>query len=188
MHFEREQFDCPVHEISAYIDGELDAVREREMEAHFEMCSDCAGNLTAQKQFLCELNIRLKRGDEIEVPSDFAKQIVVKAESSVMGLRPARERYNALFICAGLLIFALFALGAESERLVRGLFESFERTAAVGGFFGHVVYSVFLGVVVVMRSFAAQVHVDDLAGLALAGFLCAAIVVLSRRFRKAASA
>lgn len=186
MRFDREKFDCPVHEISAYIDGELDAVREGELEAHFESCADCAADLNLQKQFLCELNMRLRDGDEVKLPVNFAKRIVVNAESSVNGLRPARERYNAVFICAGLLLFALFAMGAEAGKLIQSGLETMERTAAVGGFLGHVAYSVVLGVVVVMRSFASQVHVGDLAGMALAVFLCVSIAVISRRFLRAA--
>lgn len=179
------KFDCPVHEISAYIDGELDEVRELELEAHFDVCRGCADDLNAQKRFLSELNLRLRNEGEVEVPADFAKQIIVNAESSVTGLRPARERYNAIFICAGLLLFALFAMGAESGRFLAGTVQTMEQTAAVGGFFGHVVYSVFLGVVVVLRSFVSQVHAGDLAGLGLAAFICVAIVGLSLKFRKA---
>jgi len=186
MAFDRENnFDCPVHEISAYIDGELDEVRERELETHFEVCRDCVDDLNAQKRFLSELNLRLSDEGGVEVPTNFAKQIIVNAESSVTGLRPARERYNALFICAGLFLFALFAMGAESGRVLSSTVETMEQTAAVGGFFGHVVYSIFLGVVVVLRSFASQVHMGDLAGLGLAAFICTAIVGLSLKFRKA---
>lgn len=186
MAFDREDnFDCPVHEISAYIDGELTEVRERELEAHFEACRGCTDDLNAQKRFLSELDLRLRDEGEVDVPSNFAKQIIVSAESSVTGLRPPRERYNAIFICAGLLLFALFAMGAESGRFLSSTVDTMEQTAALGGFFGHIVYSIFLGVVVVLRSFASQVHVGDLAGLALAAFIFTAIVGLSLKFRKA---
>jgi anti-sigma factor RsiW len=186
MGFDREKFDCPVQEISAYIDGELDEVRERELEAHLESCPECQADLNAQKQFLCELDMRLREGDEVELPANFAKQIVVNAESSVAGLRPSRERYNALFICAGLLLFALFAMGAEAGRFINSGLESMERTAVVGGFVGHVVYSIVLGFVVVLRSFASQVHLGDLGGVGLAVFLCVSIAVVSRKFLRAA--
>jgi hypothetical protein len=79
-------------------------------------------------------------------------------------------------------------MGSESGRLVSGLIVLLEQAAAVGGFFGHVVYSMFVGFVIVLRSFAGQFQLSDLAGLSIALFFCAAIFFLTRKFRKAARA
>src|SRR5690349_12215641 len=109
-------FNCPSYEIAAYIDGELDQSRELELSMHFAACDVCSQELNQQKQFLCELDAGLK--GEIELPSDFAKTVIANAESTVSGLRRPRERFNALFICAALSLFALFALGPDAGKVL----------------------------------------------------------------------
>src|SRR5436190_12740079 len=108
---------CPIDEISAYIDGELDAAREFEMDLHFAGCQTCACELNEQKNFLRNLDVSLGHDREVELPPNFTKLIVANAESTVSGLRRPRERFNALFICSGLLLFVLFATGAEAGKL-----------------------------------------------------------------------
>ncbi|MEQ1603856.1 MAG: zf-HC2 domain-containing protein [Pyrinomonadaceae bacterium] len=174
-------FECPTDEISAYIDGELDLVRESVVESHFEACTVCSAELNRQKQFLCSLNSSLKEEKEIELPANFAKHIVANAESTVSGLRGSRERYNAVFICVGLFLFVLFAMGAEAGKLLRGVYGFFEQSAAVAGFFGHLIYSIFFGAVIVLRSFASQFRLDVVVGLAIAAFFAAALMLISRK-------
>jgi anti-sigma factor RsiW len=166
-------FPCPVDEIASYIDGELDAVRELELDAHFSKCAACAEELNLQKQFLCSLESSLKHENELELPPNFTKQIVANAESTVSGLRRPRERFNALFICAALMLFILFALGADAGRVLGGVAVAFDQIAAIGAFFGHFVYDLFIGVTIVLRTFASQVRPDALAG----GFLGIAFVI-----------
>lgn len=158
---------CPVDEISAYIDGELAPVRELELEMHLADCRACSDELNLQKQFLLGLNSSLKGEQELDLPKDFTKQIIVNAESSVAGLRRPREIYNAVFICAALFIFVLFALGSDAGGLLQGLATAVGQTAAIGGFFGHFVYSFFLGVAIILRSLASQVTIDAVAALTL---------------------
>ena len=174
--------ECPSDEISAYIDGELDLVRELVLDAHFASCIVCSVELNQQKQFLCSLNSSLKDEKEIELPANFTKRIVANAESTVSGLRKPRERYNAVFICVALFLFVLFAMGAEAGKLVRGFSAFFEQTAVVAGFFGHLIYSVFVGVVIVLRSFASQFRFDVVIGLAVAVCFTAALLLFSRKF------
>ncbi len=170
-----QAFGCPVDEISAYIDGELAAARELELEAHFVGCRACADELNLQKQFLLGLNSSLKCESELELPANFTRNIVVNAESTVAGLRRPRELYNAAFICAALFLFVLFGLGADAGRVLYAVSTTLEQAAAVGGFFGHLVYSFLLGVAIILRSLASQVTVDGLAAMTLfvvaAGFL-----------------
>src|SRR5438045_368220 len=142
---EKNTFDCPSYEIASYIDGELDAASERAMDAHLSVCGVCSEELNHQKQFLCTLNSSLLDERQIELPADFTKLIVTNAESTVSGLRRPRERFNAVFICAGLVLFILFALGAEAGKEF-GIFGSIiEQIAAVGGFFGHIIYAFAVG-------------------------------------------
>ena len=172
---------CPSDEIAAYIDGELDASRELELDAHFLTCSACSDEIKQQKQFLCELDANLRDAGEIDLPANFTKTIVANAESTVSGLRRPRERFNALFICAGLFLFALFALGTDASRVFRGLAVAFDQIAAVGGFFGHLVYSVFLGVAIIVRSLAAQLRFDLLIAGALTATIAALLMFISRK-------
>ena len=112
-------FECPSEEIAAYIDGEIELVRESELDVHFAACPICSDELNQQKEFLCRLNSSLKQEGDLELPANFTKLIVVNAESTVSGLRRPRERFNAIFICAGLFLFVLFALGTGVEILSR---------------------------------------------------------------------
>ena len=155
------KFTCPTDEITAYIDAEISPARELEIEAHFAVCGECAEELNLQKQFLWGLNSSMKHEGEIDLPADFARHIVANAESTVAGLRRPRERYNAIFICTAMLLFGLFALGADAGRVFSGVGVAFEQVSAVGGFFARVVYSIFLGFAIIIRSLAAQIQVGD---------------------------
>ena len=184
--FDIEMNICPSYEIAAYLDGELDMRRERELESHFDSCGTCSTELNHQKLFLNQLNSRLSSENEIELPKDFTRQIVANAESSVRGLRGSRERFNALFIIAALLLFVLFALGAEAGNVFTGFTTVFEQAAAVGGFFARIVFSFFVGVVVVLRTMAApfQMGLAVLVGFgifAVTGVLLSKMVVRLRR-------
>ena len=174
-------FECPTEEIAAYIDGEMDAVREFELEDHLADCEVCALELNQQKQFLCGLNSSLKHESEIELPANFTKLIVANAESSVIGLRRPRERFNAIFICAGLFLFALFALGADAARVFEGVSTLLDQIVAVGSFFAHLIYSFFVGVAIILRSLSAQLRVDAVMTTAVAGLFAVLLLFVSRR-------
>ena len=60
-----------------------------------------------------------------------------------------------------MLLFGLFALGADAGRVFSGVGVAFEQVSAVGGFFARVVYSIFLGFAIIIRSLAAQIQVGD---------------------------
>jgi hypothetical protein len=172
---------CPTEEIAAYIDGELDAAREIELEAHFSECTVCSFELNEQKRFLRDLDASLNCEEPLDLPVNFTKVIVTNAESSVSGLRRSNERYNALFICAGLTIFVLFALGPEASRVIAAVGQILEQIAIVGGFFGHIVYSVFLGVVIILRSMAAQTSFDLVFTLAMCVIIIFSLTAVSKR-------
>jgi anti-sigma factor RsiW len=181
MGLRTDNFKCPSDEIAAYIDGELSPKREFELDAHFVECSVCADELNQQKQFLCQLDSSLKHEKGLDLPADFAKTIVANAESTVTGLRRPQERFNAVFICAGLFLFVLFASGADADRMLRGVPVLFEQVMAVGSFFGHLIYSVFIGVTIVLRTFAAQVRYDLAIAVVLTVASASALVFISRR-------
>ena len=175
------KFDCPANEIAAYIDGELDVKHERELDAHFAQCSICTDELNLQKQFLCHLDSILKHGSDLTLPADFTKTVVANAESTVAGLRRPKERFNAVFICAGLALFVLFASGADAARFAEGVTAIFDQGAAVGSFFGHLVYSFFIGVLIVVRALASQVRFDLAAALVLTVLALLPLTLVSRK-------
>jgi hypothetical protein len=175
---------CPVEDIAAYIDGELDAARETEIEVHFAACEQCSLELNLQKQFLCDVTSGLRHEDAIDLPHDFAKKIAVNAESSVSGLRRPRERFNALFICAALALFALFALGTEAGNLLNLAYGLLEQIAAVGSFFGQLVYSFFFGIAIVLRTIAARAGFEVAAAITFASLCVAAALRFRRRVVK----
>ena len=174
-------FPCSANEIAAYIDGELDSLRELELEAHFAGCEICALELNQQKQFLSSLDFSLKHEKEFDLPANFTRSIVANAESTVSGLRRPRERFNALFICAGLALFVLFAAGAEAGKLFTGFSAIVEQIAAVGGFFGHLVYSVFIGLTIIVRTLAAQFQFGVTAIIAASVILGVFSLFVSRK-------
>lgn len=181
MELRANNFKCPSDEIAAYIDGELTTKREHELDAHFLECSVCSDELNQQKQFLCQLDSSLKQGSDLDLPADFAKTIVANAESTVSGLRRPREQFNAIFICAGLSLFVLFASGTDAPTVFSGVSVIFDQIMAVGSFFGHLIYSVLIGVSIILRSLASQVRADLAAMVFLTAISLVSLMFISRR-------
>lgn len=148
------EIECPSIEIAAYLDGELSAEAEADLEAHFSKCVTCTRDLNDQKHLMIALNGSLN--DLPTIPIDFTKRIVTNAESGVSGLRHKRERLNAAFVCAGLFFFVLFTLGASAPGTITASFDIVGRLGAVIAFAGHLIYDIAIGVVVVMRSIGEQ--------------------------------
>jgi len=157
------EIECPSIEIGAYIDGELSPEAEARFETHILDCSVCSTELNFQKQFVNALNGSLD--DLPELPADFTKRVVVNAESSVNGLRQKKERLSAMFVCCALFFFILFTLGASAPGTFAAFFDMFGQLGAVAGFFGHLIYDVSIGIVVIMRTVGAQPAFPLIAGL-----------------------
>jgi len=168
--------ECPTIEIVSYVDSELSPDRELEFELHLKNCQTCREELQLQRQFLSTLNSNLTGNFDVELPPDFAKRIVTNAESSVTGLRKPVERFNAVFICAALMLMVLFALGSDAFGLFAGIRSVFEKAAAVAGLAGHVAVSILVGVGVVLRPFSGQLQAAALAMM----FFAVAFAVLIR--------
>ncbi len=185
---EKKEFDRFSHEIAAYLDCELDPARESEFEAHLAECTRCSDILNQQKAFFCGLNASLGNDKGIDLPANFAKSVVANAESTVSGLRRPRERFNALFICAGLFLFALFALGAGAGDLFGQLSAGVDQIFAIGGMIGRFVYSILGGLLVIIRSFSSQFQIGFLATATVGLVFAFATLLLSRmviRIRRA---
>jgi hypothetical protein len=173
---------CQIDEIAAYIEGELDPARASELDEHFSVCKDCLDELNQQKLFLRGLDHSLQQERELVLPADFAKKVVANAESTVSGLRRPRERFNALFICTALLLFALFAMGGEAGQLFYGALAVFDQLIAVGSLLGHLIFSFFAGIAIIFRSIASQFRIDALILISLAAAFSLFLMLFSRMF------
>jgi Predicted transmembrane transcriptional regulator (anti-sigma factor) len=172
--------ECPLADISAYIDGELSPQHEVEIEKHFAGCSVCTDELNIQKKILCAISSSLENEHEIELPKNFTKVVVANAESRVSGLRRPNERYNAIFICCGLLLFCLFALGADAGRFFETTLQLFDKVGAVGAFAVHVVYDFAIGAVIILRCVSSQFWPNSVFSLVLPGVFAVSLFILSR--------
>lgn len=172
---------CPRPDISAYIDGELSPAEELELEMHLTACEVCTHDLNEQKIFLSALNSTLLGEEEVDLPKNFTKIIVTNAESSVSGLRRPNERFNAVFICGALLLFVLFALGSEAGILFDNAAKLFDQAAAVIGLAGHILYSLVIGITLILKSVSSQiVSSSDLAFAFMAFVFVVSLIALSR--------
>ncbi|HKX82622.1 MAG TPA: zf-HC2 domain-containing protein [Pyrinomonadaceae bacterium] len=157
MKFEDPQKSaCRIGDISAYIDGELSPDAEVEFELHVAGCADCRRELNMQKNLLRELDVCLTTG-ELELPKDFAKTVAVRAESSVNGLRCRSESIRAIGISAGLLLFAVFTLGADTRGAVAALNSIGSKLTVVASSVFHFVFDVALGIAIIFRSFGSSI-------------------------------
>jgi predicted anti-sigma-YlaC factor YlaD len=149
--------NCPREEISLYLDGELAPTEEILLEKHLAECEICSAELNLQKQMLSALDFAFDKRREIELPKDFTKVVVTKAESEVSGLRCKKERFQALFLCSALFLPLLVGFGAESEKIF-STFNSFgNQVFALADFLVHFIYDISLGLAVILRSLSQQI-------------------------------
>lgn len=178
LHF--SDLDCPSPDISAYIDGELEPAAEMALEEHVFGCKKCLTELNYQKQFLCELNLSLKRHEDIELPPDFAETVVIKAESSVSGLRRPRERYNALFVCSALVLLLIFALRFDAASMFPGASDAFEKAAAVVGFVFRLFSSFVTGIGAILRTLGGRLLMPGAISFVFVGVFVLGVLVFRR--------
>lgn len=167
-------------DISAYIDGELTSAEELALEMHIASCKECHVELNLQKQILAALDFSLEGEPEIEIPKNFAKVVAVRAESGVCGLRSKEERFRALFLCALMFLIVLLGLGGETGSVFATFGKFLEKTAALIGFIGHLVYDFALGTVIILRSLSGTLVFNSFSLIIIAASFIASAVLLSR--------
>jgi predicted anti-sigma-YlaC factor YlaD len=178
-------FECPSADISMYIDGELSPDSEAALEVHLLDCAVCRAELNDQKAFLLALSESLENEDEIDLPGNFAKSIVIKAESGVSGLRVRSERVTAIVVISLLFLFVVIVLGNETANAFAPVASILERAGSVLSLAGHLAYNFAYGVTVFLRSAVTNIAAGGfivylLVAIAFAAFL----FVLSRQFRR----
>jgi Putative zinc-finger len=153
---------CPRAEVSAFLDGELSARDEQEFELHLSVCKKCADELLSQKQMLCALNLAFDSPqNSFELPKNFTKTVVIKAESSVSGLRKPEERSRAFILCLILFAFVIFALGESLGKFVSVWQTVTEQIIAVVGFTVDLLVDVFTGLAVILRALSQKFVFDS---------------------------
>jgi Putative zinc-finger len=153
---------CLRTEVSAFLDGELSARNEQEFELHLSVCKKCADELLSQKQMLCALNLAFDSPqNSFELPKNFTKTVVIKAESSVSGLRKPEERSRAFILCLILFAFVIFALGESLGKFVSVWQTVTEQIIAVVGFTFDLLVDVFTGLAVILRALSQKFVFDS---------------------------
>jgi predicted anti-sigma-YlaC factor YlaD len=177
--------ECPRMQLAAYVDGELLPREELELEMHLAVCKNCAAELNEQKKLLHALDFALEDESEFELPANFTKVIVANAESNVSGLRSSKERYRAFFVCLGLFLIVVTALGTESEAILNTFVKFAEQFLAVCGFAIHLIYNISIGTAVILRSLGSHFANDSaIAFVSFIGFLIVFLFALSRLFAR----
>jgi anti-sigma factor RsiW len=179
--FQENKEICPRPDIAAYIDGELKPDEELELEMHMMSCEVCSHELNEQKMFLSALSSTLEMENEVELPRNFTKVIVTRAESKVSGLRRSGERFNAVFICGALLLFVLFGLGGDVMAMVGSAGIFLEQAATVLGMAGHMFFNIVIGTTLILKSLSSQLVFGSAETLFLLAIVfCALVVAFSR--------
>ena len=167
--------ECPSHEIAAYLDGELSPTEELLLETHMMVCAVCTDAFNSQKMLLNDLEHSLRNEQGLELPENFTKMVVANAESRVSGVRRSNELFNTIFVCAALLVFALFAMGPSGRAMI-------DQVYAVASFFGHLVYSFVLGLTIIVRNIASQFPSDRLLTTAVVLLTFGTLMLASRKW------
>jgi anti-sigma factor RsiW len=147
-----ENQECPLEEVAAYLDGELEGKALETFEAHLKTCANCATELRVQRQLLCTLDFAFNESRAFELPHNFTRVVAAHAEHDLSGMRRKGERRRAIQLCAILALVSFGLLGAASRTLVFDPVRSFFRVA--GSLFGLLWQAVFdagTGVAVIVR-------------------------------------
>jgi len=178
----KDQGNCSREGIFAYLDGELPAGEEHDIELHFAECKKCADEVNAQKKVSNSLEILLE--DEmknIELPENFTRIVTAQAESNVSGLRQRKEIPRAFFISATLSLLVAIGLGAKVDSIGNTLGNLAEQVFAVFGFVFHLIYDMAVGISIICRSLCHKFVFSSVISLAVVvAFFVVAFLSLSR--------
>lgn len=178
---------CPREDIGLYLDGELSPNDEILLEKHIAGCDICKEELNLQKQMLSALNFAFEQKNEVELPRDFTKIIVTKAESGVKGLRCKDERSKALFLSLILLLMIAVGFSGENVKIYSILSSIGNQIATLSGFVFHFAYDISFGIAVILRNLCQKVVINSIFILLSISFLSLiSIFFITRIFQKLA--
>ncbi|MDT5120714.1 MAG: hypothetical protein QOC96_196 [Acidobacteriota bacterium] len=144
---------CNAEEITAYLDGELDAGSLVRLEEHFATCASCQTELETQRRLLRELDFALADEASVEMPVNFAQVVAARAQADLSGMRDRRERRRAFRLCVVLAAVSVALLGgaAASETVLAPLRAIWRGGIALVSFLGHALYDAGAGLAVISR-------------------------------------
>lgn len=171
---------CRPDEIGRYLDGELSADRELELEMHISECDLCRDELNLQKNLVRALDDNFDLSGAPELPENFAQRISVAAVSDIGGIRSSRERWTAIAICCLLAFFAIAALGGAAGQPLNAASVAADQSFAILSAVGHFFYNIAVGVVAFIRPISGSLNVT-VSTLAVVGILAFAVIVYSLR-------
>ncbi len=177
--------DCPSEEIGAYLDAELPQDRAAALEAHFAECAVCRDELNSQKAFLLELSRSLEAGASLELPQNFAKAVVTKAESSVSGLRKRSERIAAFSIICVLVLLAVIGFAGDPNRAYSDAARPLSNVGAFLDIAAGLLHSVVFAVGFVAKKVFSGTVGSALLFVAVAAVAAGSLFVF-KRYRRAA--
>lgn len=173
---------CLRTEISAFLDGELSVCDEQNFELHLSVCEKCADELRSQKQMLCALNSAFDSPqNNFELPKNFTETVVLKAESSVSGLRKPEERSRAFILCLVLFAFVIFASGESLGKVVSVWQTITEQVIVVIGFTVDLSVDILTGFAVILRALSQTFVFDSqISTVVFFGLFAVVFIVFSR--------
>jgi Putative zinc-finger len=153
---------CLRTEVSAFLDGELSVRDEQDFELHLLVCEKCTDELRSQKQMLCALSLAFDAPPHsFELPQNFTKTVVVRAESNVSGLRKPEERSRAFVLCLILFAFVIFGLGESLGKVVSVWTSLTEQIVVVIGFTIDLILDILTGLAVILRALSQKFVFDS---------------------------
>ncbi len=149
---------CPLEDVAAYVDGELEGEAVERFEEHLAECTSCIEELRTQRQLLCTLDSAFSDSSSIELPPEFSRLVTARAESDLRGVRRQPERRRALKLCAALALISFALMGAAARGLVIDpLRSAWRAAAALLEIFSHAVFDVAETALVFARMFTRAV-------------------------------
>ena len=106
---------CDCSDVAAYLDGELGVAESASFESHLKSCALCAAAHAEQQRLLCLLDAAFSRAHHrhVEVPADFTRVAVARAQNDMTRVRRRSEKGRALALCLALSAVAFALLGAS---------------------------------------------------------------------------
>lgn len=156
---------CKTEEITAYLDGELEAAVRARLEEHLIVCQSCSVELETQRWLLSELDVALMDDASVEMPVNFAQVVAVRAQADLSGVRERRERRRAVRLCAALAALSIALLGgaAVTETIFAPLRGVWHGCAALINFLGHALYDAGAGLAVITRGISGHLVFESRA-------------------------
>jgi putative zinc finger protein len=143
---------CQSESIAAYLDGQLEDSANTQFETHLAGCQSCRSELTAQRQFMCELDSALANAADLPMPKDFARLVSARAESDMRGVRHGGEQRRALVFCLALAATSFALLGVTAgETLLLNIRLLANKVVGVLGLLWTAVHDAVIGLTIISR-------------------------------------